>query len=395
VQDGPISIILPKLHELIDDQKTSHSQRAAAELVAGMIRGSKHWNSLQLTRLERDIYPLFFKAYNNSSAETVHYWRRVISFIGEGRDPNRLQKLIGPILDISFDINNTSFLGESKKVWLKGALTWSFKYRFRSSNAKVLNELVDMVATPYQQIRDIYGDLFDSCIQLGVSRPLSTLDQVLERNESWEREELHLLPLAPQVLQIFEKLSEYKKLPFVIGSSSLYGNTCKTALAWFMTTITYYEAVGTCNMLNHALELILDVQDLSDVEITAVAQKVARIYPNYLQGPQQLIQSIDLLIRLCATSAEEDGNEQEKSQSWHMKMRVLPILQVLYYRHIFYLENKSKAKIFGFLELLLNDSQIEVRKLASVTLSGLIQCAEREMIPSLIVCVFDGPGLLS
>jgi hypothetical protein len=37
VQDEPFSIILPKLHALIDDQKTSHSQRAAAELVAGMI----------------------------------------------------------------------------------------------------------------------------------------------------------------------------------------------------------------------------------------------------------------------------------------------------------------------------------------------------------------------
>lgn len=119
------------------------------------------------------------------------------------------------------------------------------------------------------------------------------------------------------------------------------------------------------------------MQDYSDQDLSNMAIQVLKIYPNFLQDPIQLENILHTLSELCQNSTSESN--------WHVKTRVLPVIQVLYFRHLYLLSAKSKKEVMDLLYILIRDSQVEVRKLASITLSGLVQCSERKEIESMIV----------
>jgi proteasome activator subunit 4 len=69
-----------------------------------------------------------------------------------------------------------------------------------------------------------------------------------------------------------------------------------------------------------------------------------------------------------------------ESNSWHIRMKALPILQVFFFKHLFLLQSEEVIRIMDVITNLLMDTQIEVRQLASVTLSGLVRCSQRDAI---------------
>ena len=64
-------------------------------------------------------------------------------------------------------------------------------------------------------------------------------------------------------------------------------------------------------------------------------------------------------------------------------MRILPTCQIFYFRNLFLIEKSSQIKILESIVDLLQYSKIEVRKLASITLSGLVRCSQRDVVSKL------------
>ena len=138
------------------------------------------------------------------------------------------------------------------------------------------------------------------------------------------------------------------------------------------------------------ISLLLEMSDFPDVDLTSMANQIAKIYPNFIHKSEQLNKIFDVLIDSCikpASFALENSNSEE-TQSWHIKARVLPILQVFYFRHIFFLPKETRDRIIIFLDTLLSDQQVEVRRLASISLSGIVQCSAKSSISVLIVRVY-------
>ena len=68
---------MEQLYALIHEplkEKQEGSHRVAAEIVAGMIRGSKHWTLEMLDKLWDKLRPFLTEVCDNLSVDTLAYW---------------------------------------------------------------------------------------------------------------------------------------------------------------------------------------------------------------------------------------------------------------------------------------------------------------------------------
>lgn len=72
-EDAPCEFVLPILDELIAD-KDRHKQRAAGELIGGMVRGSKHWPLQKQQRIWDWLTPLLPAIFEGVTPETQSAW---------------------------------------------------------------------------------------------------------------------------------------------------------------------------------------------------------------------------------------------------------------------------------------------------------------------------------
>jgi proteasome activator subunit 4 len=77
------------MERLIEDGGES-AQRCTAELVASLIRGTKHWTFEMTESLWSWLAPLIRKALSKVSVETIGDWGTAFATASESRDPNRI-----------------------------------------------------------------------------------------------------------------------------------------------------------------------------------------------------------------------------------------------------------------------------------------------------------------
>jgi proteasome activator subunit 4 len=89
---------IPHLERLVRDQHEA-SQRCAAEVIAGLIRGSKHWPFAKTEAMWNVLCPILRTAFSNVNVESISDWGTAIATASESRDPNRIGWLMELILE--------------------------------------------------------------------------------------------------------------------------------------------------------------------------------------------------------------------------------------------------------------------------------------------------------
>jgi proteasome activator subunit 4 len=117
---------------------------------------------------------------------------------------------------------------------------------------------------------------------------------------------------------------------------------------------------GLLVQLPSLLRLLLTAQELKeDTELASLSTRMTMTVSN-VQLPAD--EAGDIIAALMALS---------KEGSWHSRCRALRMLQSLVFRNLFYAPVRELVEL---LAELVADPQLEVRQLASQTLSGLIRC---------------------
>lgn len=150
-EDKLLDNFLPQLQTLVMD-KEEHSQRCAAEIVSGIIRGSKHWNFEQVNNLWQKLIPLFQTVLTNMSDESLTDWSLCITMSLESRDPNRHHWLLEFLMNDPLS-EQTSFLACGRLFLLQMGLhqqTW----RSAELNHRLLNYLKGHLSHPFQNVRE-------------------------------------------------------------------------------------------------------------------------------------------------------------------------------------------------------------------------------------------------
>ena len=134
----------------------------------------------------------------------------------------------------------------------------------------------------------------------------------------------------------------------------------------------------------------MELQGHDDLEIQEKAKLVASAYSAF-PHPQQIVdRSVCNLFAML--------NQPDDLINWRSKVRILPILQVLCFRHLSLLSIETEVKLMDSIFNLLSHTQVEIRNSSAetltgmiiITLIGLIQCSQRNSINGLLtkfICI--------
>lgn len=152
--DSFLPIFLPHLRRLVADKQES-SQRCAAEIMCGIIKGSKHWTYEMTEAMWTEMIPIIRSALSNLTVETINDWTLSISNATKDRDPNKIHWLLECLLEESLlGKSEASFIECGRLMILQGALTlqsWRVGELLQRLLSNFENRLED---SPFQNVRD-------------------------------------------------------------------------------------------------------------------------------------------------------------------------------------------------------------------------------------------------
>ncbi|KAF8168284.1 hypothetical protein B0H34DRAFT_792908 [Crassisporium funariophilum] len=109
LEDEPFDAFRPTVEKLIAD-KDQNKQRAAAEFLAGVLGGSKHWPTDKQDTLWSWFTPRAATIFRqNIKSDTLSIWTSFLEYMFYHKDPRRLQPLVDLLVD---EFTNLDFNGE-------------------------------------------------------------------------------------------------------------------------------------------------------------------------------------------------------------------------------------------------------------------------------------------
>ncbi|KAG8888929.1 hypothetical protein FRB98_006471 [Tulasnella sp. 332] len=384
--------VKPVIEKHISDPD-QNKQRGAAELLGGLIAGSKHWPTNAQDRLWTWGMPLMQKVFSSTlKTDTLSIWASFLEYVFTNKDPRRLQPLLDWIVKqgLNMDFNaESSFEGLSKFLAHEQPPD-AHLAEFSSCQDHVLRAVDhDEVNIPDIQSR---VDLSDSIRQVlayiadalatfckiswrpQVTKPI-TQAFVLECASRPAEDDImgveHAYHMA-QFVQLVEKLPSLRetRLTGAKAPRSPYDRMFTTVIRWLSNGLQDVNATSMFQYLLPLLPELLQAAELQDSDDLA--------------GRAQL-----LLISMCAITPPLAAVRKvlevlfeaiKSSPSWRIRLNSLPILQILYFRQVPLIEEDMVIKIQDMLSDCLSDEVIEVRERAASTLSGILRCSPRRTI---------------
>lgn len=92
-----LDLFVPHLQRLVCEPHEA-SQRCAAEIVSGLVRGSKLWPFAKVERMWSILSPLLLKGFTHITVESIADWGTAFATLSESRDPNRMHWIFDAIL---------------------------------------------------------------------------------------------------------------------------------------------------------------------------------------------------------------------------------------------------------------------------------------------------------
>ncbi|XP_068082035.1 proteasome activator complex subunit 4A [Anabrus simplex] len=157
--DRYLQHFLEPLNECTNSRLESY-QRAATEVISGIVRGSKVWSYEKTVSLWKNLLPLISQGLSNIREETLVDWGICIATSAEGRDPNRnhwfLEMIINnPIRD------EASHISCGRLYALQGALA-QLQWRIPELFFRLLEFLKPYLSHPFQNIRERVGSMLSN-----------------------------------------------------------------------------------------------------------------------------------------------------------------------------------------------------------------------------------------
>ncbi|XP_037083000.1 proteasome activator complex subunit 4B-like isoform X1 [Pollicipes pollicipes] len=161
-----LEVFKPHLDRL-SKEVTESSQKCLCEIVAGVIRGSKHWSFESVQRMWQYLLPLLRSCIAKINQETAENWAACINHSVADRDPNRHHWLIEEMMQPVFGRDESLFL-LGIRLFLLTSVIGEVEWR----GAELLHRVRDMVMPhldhPYQNIRHRLGGVLSKVFQLDV-----------------------------------------------------------------------------------------------------------------------------------------------------------------------------------------------------------------------------------
>lgn len=182
--DAFLGMFLVHLERLIRS-KSESSHRCAAEMLAGILRGAKHWNYEKTKNMYDLVVPLIRLALDNITSESDTIFGCAFATASEGIDPNKQYFLHETLLENPVR-EQKSFTDCSRLYCLQGAFN-QHAWRMISVADRLLIYLTPFFNHPFQNVRERIGstliNIFENDLNFGSTLP-SNLPQIRDLFES-------------------------------------------------------------------------------------------------------------------------------------------------------------------------------------------------------------------
>lgn len=359
------------LRPLIDDKTSESSHRCAAEVMAGIMRGAKHWPYDKTAQMYSTLVPLIRLSLNNVTVDTDVYWGTCFATAAEYMDPFKQFWLHEALLEDPLQ-ETTSFIDCNRLYCLQGAFN-QHVWRMTSVAKRLLEYLRPYLNHSFQNVRERLGstliNIFEADLRFAGYRGHELSPKISEMVE-------YVVPKLAVLLREEEKQPEKVEKMEVGGEVETAAkkdeSEYEVAVRLFKTVAQWLTcAINRCSNGNE-IEYFELLPIACRLERSEQDQELAEICTSLLAMISQA-----LTLEPCMEAALAKIDEISKMTSWSARRSVIDVLQVLvFYNMTIILSNEQwKAKVLEIVLRLLEDNVVEVREKAAEVLCGLLHCS--------------------
>lgn len=370
---------LPHLQRLVIDKHES-SQRCAAEIAAGIVRGAKHWPFQMTCDLWQALLPIIRTAIANLTEETVIDWGVCFATMQQHRDPNRQHWLLECLMEEP--PLKDSFVECGRLYVLQSALNQQ-SWRVTELLQRLLVRLENRLLTsPFQNVRERLGSVLVTIFNTDLRSPYNTTDIAVLRMQTLidtivpklerliqdddtvqpnnlDKEENLLKKVADVSVDESKGASrsktEEQKMPIRLLKTVCKWITISLSPSQYTKTPGFYQIFPIlCQLENSEADEELNKSCLRTLATLAQAFTLPE----------------DMSVALTAVKTVSEHS------SWSTRFTSLEFLQVLVFHNMgIILSNVLWINCVKDIVLrLLEDDRLEVREKASQVLGGLLHC---------------------
>ncbi|XP_055031264.2 proteasome activator complex subunit 4B isoform X1 [Misgurnus anguillicaudatus] len=362
--DAFVPVLKPHMEKLAGDSHES-TQRCVAEIIAGLVRGSKHWSFDKVEALWEFLIPLMRTALSNITVETYADWGTCVATACESRDPRKLHRLLEMLMECPLSGEGGSFVDACRLYVLQGGLAQQ-EWRVPELLHRLLSYLEPKLTQVYKNVRERIGSVLTYIFMIDVALPYTQPTKSPRIAEFTERVLSKLKPLIEGDEEIQNHVVEENGVGEQDERTQAI-KLLKTVLKWQMASAgrSFSTPVPQQLQLLPLLFKIAPVEnDDSYDELKRDAKTCLSLMSQGLLYPEQIPLVLEVLQEIAGSS------------SWHARFSVLTYLQIMVFYNLFTILSTEQTvqDVRALVIRLLEDEQLEVREMAATTLSGFLQC---------------------
>ncbi|XP_064483757.1 proteasome activator complex subunit 4-like [Ornithodoros turicata] len=369
----------------INDNQESN-QRCALEVVAGILRGSKHWGFEKMQTLRATLEPLLKSGLNAMMPETLQDWGTCAATVSESRDPSKYHWFLELLMEDPLRGEEGSFLQASRLYVLLGALAQQ-EWRVCELLYQELEYLLPRLVHSYENVRDKIGSLLCDIFLYDINVPMfAPALSLMPRRGDFIVTALSLLaPLSsPQVesnngLNSTEQQNSLssKRREDTLNNyhhSERDGETSpekkqaarllRTMSRWILASVTQSPNAAPPELFQIVPVLCQVQSETTDEDLQKECAVTLALLGNILLPSKSIQAALDII------------KDVLKSPSWHARAAACNFLQFLVFSNLFTVQSNPawKQGIVDYTLALLKDERVEVRDVAAESLGGLLHC---------------------
>ncbi|KAF9535513.1 hypothetical protein CPB83DRAFT_841889 [Crepidotus variabilis] len=383
LEDAPFEAFRPTAEKLIAD-KDQNKQRAAAELLAGVLGGSKHWPQSKQDALWKWFKPKIpVILHKNIKSDTLSIWTSFLEYIFYNKDPRRVQPLVDFLLDAfkNLDFNAELSFDAFKVISLFRSFYEGLGRKFMPWTDGVVAHAWGQISGEHEDVRAFVGEIlaFSQSMKWSPSPSIPSagvfVRECMTTPYSFDIMSMRGTYHKDRVLQLVENFKRWRT-ERISGSrafQSTYDRVGITICKWLYQALHDLHAISAFDYILPLMPEIFRFTEVKDNNDLAIRGSTLLVRMCGVTPPVSLVNPIlDAVFEAIQTSP-----------SWRVRLKALPLVQVFYFRHTPLI---TEIKIVEILEVLcrcLDDEVVEVREMAATTLSGILRLSPRRSVLTL------------
>ncbi|KDR84826.1 hypothetical protein GALMADRAFT_233236 [Galerina marginata CBS 339.88] len=370
--DNGLDDILEVVDPLLFDTD-KYKQRAGAEILCGVLRGSKHWPPNASNRLWAWTTSRLNRIVVQIKPETLSFWELIFQHQLHKRDPRRNQPLVDWILSLPLEFNGDSAFEMTKPLCLFGILVDALGIYFNHKAGLYVKMLFENANSGYAEMRQhvcqglyvIIGNQW----QPWYSNTEGFLVACDEQKDPLKIRDAPYMNYLSAILEKFPKWRE-ERLPPPRVNQSEYDKVGLTLLQWIWVSA---HGPAACLVFPYAIAMMPEILRMSELNDSSELQAYSSAVLYILSAVTPPTEYIEAILTNFVTAVKS-------STSWRIRLHALPALVVFFYRNLLSISQEGVAKLMDVLLDCLSDENVEVREMASKVFSGVVRCSQRQSI---------------